>query len=117
MFAMGMFLLLYVGGYNEIVWDYTDCCNNAEENVVDNRGRSPNHAILTSNVKTDSLCKCGHIVNETLLTEDNDQAKWDRDILIYYGLDNFYQNHRTYADSRDDKQLDGRRLNDNGDPD
>lgn len=26
-------------------------------------------------------------------------------IRLYYGLTNFYQNHREYVDSRDDKQL------------
>jgi len=51
------------------------------------------------------------------LTDGNDYTKWDRDILLYYGLDNFHQNHRQYADSRDDNQLDGRRLDDEGLPD
>lgn len=27
------------------------------------------------------------------------------DVYIYYGLSNFYQNHRRYVKSRDDKQL------------
>ena len=38
-------------------------------------------------------------------------------MLVYYGLENFHQNHRQYADSRDDKQLYGRQLNSDGLPD
>eukprot|EP00092_Neocalanus_flemingeri_P033056 GFUD01035950.1.p1 GENE.GFUD01035950.1~~GFUD01035950.1.p1 ORF type:complete len:521 (-),score=149.13 GFUD01035950.1:312-1874(-) len=59
-------------------------------------------------------CRCIKVVN---ITEENNQAKWDRDILLYYGLDNFHQNHRQYADSRDDKQLNGDRLKSDGFPD
>lgn len=29
-------------------------------------------------------------------------------MYLYYGLDNFYQNHRRYVKSRDDKQLLGK---------
>ena len=29
---------------------------------------------------------------------------------MYYGLDNFYQNHRRYVKSRDDKQLQGKDI-------
>lgn len=28
-------------------------------------------------------------------------------VYMYYGLSNFYQNHRRYVKSRDDKQLNG----------
>jgi len=30
---------------------------------------------------------------------------WKGDVFIYYELENFYQNHRRYVKSRDDKQL------------
>ncbi len=33
---------------------------------------------------------------------------------MYYGLTNFYQNHRRYVKSRDDKQLLGENLDDPG---
>lgn len=32
------------------------------------------------------------------------------DVYIYYGLSNFYQNHRRYVKSRDDRQLLGSTL-------
>jgi len=92
MLFWGIVLLAWQGNYNEVEWDYTDCCN-----------------------QTKGYCTCWHWLNIT--QEENDQYKWDRDILLFYGLDNFHQNHRQYADSRDDKQLDGRRLNAEGLPD
>ena len=30
-------------------------------------------------------------------------------VYMYYGLDNFYQNHRRYVKSRDDNQLQGKK--------
>lgn len=42
-------------------------------------------------------CNCTLTFN---LDED-----YERDVFIYYGLTNFYQNHRRYVKSRDDKQL------------
>jgi len=42
-------------------------------------------------------------------TEDIDigEEDWVGDVFIYYGLTNFYQNHRRYVKSRDDRQLYG----------
>lgn len=31
-------------------------------------------------------------------------------VFMYYGLSNFYQNHRRYVKSRDDSQLNGDRM-------
>lgn len=31
-------------------------------------------------------------------------------VYLYYGLDNFYQNHRRYVKSRDDNQLLGKEV-------
>ena len=42
-------------------------------------------------------CKCA--INFTL------KEDFRRDVFIYYGLTNFYQNHRRYVKSRDDYQL------------
>jgi hypothetical protein len=30
---------------------------------------------------------------------------WTKDVYLYYGLTNFYQNHRRYVKSRDEQQL------------
>ncbi len=38
------------------------------------------------------------------------QEDWEGDVFMYYGLTNFYQNHRRYVKSRDDRQLLGQDL-------
>jgi len=43
------------------------------------------------------------------------EEDFERDVYIYYGLTNFYQNHRRYVKSRDDKQLLGHRGNPSSD--
>jgi hypothetical protein len=45
------------------------------------------------------LCKCSIPFNITSL--------WEGDVFFYYGLSNFYQNHRRYVRSYDMKQLNG----------
>jgi len=92
-------LLPWQGDYNEIIWDYTDCCNNTAREFK-------NGTEVTT--LDNGVCTCKKVLN--ILPEDDDQYKWDRDILLYYSLENFHQNHRQYADSRDDKQIDGGRL-------
>eukprot|EP00092_Neocalanus_flemingeri_P021504 GFUD01023322.1.p1 GENE.GFUD01023322.1~~GFUD01023322.1.p1 ORF type:complete len:372 (+),score=104.06 GFUD01023322.1:91-1206(+) len=105
MLVLGGGLLYVQGGYNEVEWDYTDCiCRGTGMNATD--------YLQTS--KPSGPCKC---IKELNITEENNQAKWDRDILLYYELENFHQNHRQYADSRDDKQLNGDRLRSDGFPD
>ena len=42
-------------------------------------------------------CECA--LNFTL------KEVFERDVFVYYGLSNYYQNHRRYVKSRDDKQL------------
>ena len=44
-----------------------------------------------------SSCKC--------VIEFNLTKEFDRDVFVYYSLTNYYQNHRRYVKSRDDKQL------------
>jgi len=39
---------------------------------------------------------------------------WKGDVFIYYELENFYQNHRRYVKSRDDKQLLGNKKLEDG---
>ncbi|RWS24260.1 cell cycle control protein 50A-like protein, partial [Leptotrombidium deliense] len=43
--------------------------------------------------------KCTCVLNFTL------PENYTRDVFVYYGLTNFYQNHRRYVKSRDDRQL------------
>ena len=64
-----------------------------------------------------STPKCSdEIKNQTAMEKDcncnkiifNVTDTWDGDVFIYYELENFYQNHRRYVKSRDDKQLLGK---------
>lgn len=50
--------------------------------------------------RTVPICYCDMVfeINETITGP----------VYIYYGLSNFYQNHRRYVKSRDDKQLLGK---------
>ena len=58
----------------------------------------------------DQLCGIGtrYNANENCTLEFEAPADMHPPILIHYELTNFYQNHRTYAFSRDDFQLTGR---------
>ncbi|NXM90865.1 CC50A protein, partial [Oenanthe oenanthe] len=51
------------------------------------------------NVSWDSPCTC--TINFTL------EHSFESNVFMYYGLSNFYQNHRRYVKSRDDSQLNG----------
>jgi len=60
-------------------------------------------------------CKCEIPIAEA----DFGNEDWPGPVLMYYGLTNFYQNHRRYVKSRDDKQLYGdigRTLNEDCEP-
>ena len=48
-------------------------------------------------------CNCTLKIKEEDIGEEN----WTDSVFIYYGLTNFYQNHRRYVRSRDDLQLYG----------
>ena len=89
---------LYVVSSNvkEYVHDYTDC-----ERVGDPSIKCDQY-IKENPGKT---CNCSWQVMGNELG-----GSWDGEVFMYYGLDNFYQNHRAYVKSRDDKQLKGRVL-------
>ncbi len=77
----------------EVSVDYTDCTS------IDGQGKC---ADIISKLKpgeiTDGLCQCyAHFE----LKEDMPPP-----VYFYYGLSNFYQNHRRYVKSRADNQLD-----------
>jgi len=75
--------------------DYTTCispsgidCSKLREN--------------TSTISTTTSCQCE--LNVTL------DAIMPGPVFVYYGLDNFYQNHRRFVRSRDDNQLIGEQI-------
>ncbi|NWS36646.1 CC50A protein, partial [Polioptila caerulea] len=53
------------------------------------------------NVSWDSTPPCTCTINFTL------EHSFESNVFMYYGLSNFYQNHRRYVKSRDDSQLNG----------
>uniref|UniRef100_A0A1B6EAH3 Uncharacterized protein n=1 Tax=Clastoptera arizonana TaxID=38151 RepID=A0A1B6EAH3_9HEMI len=88
---VGVGLLYFSDKVGEIVVDYTDCISVDKPNVT--------CAEIITN-KTISTCHC-----ELKFSLDKD---FEGKVYLYYGLTNFYQNHRRYVKSRDDFQLLGR---------
>lgn len=99
---IGVGLMYFSNQVNEVILDYTECV------------RAP--AINSPNPTPDDLC------SKVIAPEDWDDTNnkcicevdieigdrdWDGSVYMYYGLTNFYQNHRRYVKSRDDKQLYG----------
>jgi len=78
-----IFLLLATNSVTEVTFDYTDQCNMT--NILDPK-RGP---------------KCNNTIRIDL------PSRMEPPIYLYYKLENFYQNHRRYATSRDDYQLSG----------
>ena len=85
--VLGGVLLHYSNIVNEFVYDYTDCTNSTSLKCSD-----------VANYNTNCVCTIRFQL-------DND---FPAPVFIYYGLKNFYQNHRRYVKSRDDNQLLGR---------
>merc|ERR1712004_840090 len=56
------------------------------------------HDVINKTEDT-SVPKCECKVQFTL------EEDWPKDVYMYYALTNFYQNHRRYVKSRDEKQL------------
>ncbi|XP_067126950.1 cell cycle control protein 50A [Centruroides vittatus] len=71
------------------VW-YTNCTNERNESCAD---------VIAKDIK--SQCRCN-------LTFQLPNFK--KEVYMYYGLTNYYQNHRRYVKSRDDAQLVGQSL-------
>ncbi|GFS09751.1 cell cycle control protein 50A [Elysia marginata] len=101
---LGVTLLITSDNIKEYSHDYTECIK---------VGSSMTCAEFFENTNnTAQVCNCQ--INATL-------EKFDDDVYVYYGLTNFYQNHRRYVRSRDDDQLHGDSvspgsLNDDCDP-
>lgn len=87
---VGIGLLYFSDEVKEHVIDYTNCMKEGE-NIT-----------CADYIKQSSMdqCICRLSFN---LTED-----FKEDVYFYYGLSNYYQNHRRYVKSRDDSQLLGR---------
>ncbi|KAG9511228.1 Cell cycle control protein 50A, partial [Fragariocoptes setiger] len=88
---IGIGLLMSSTSVHEIVLDYTNCKSAA------------NSSITCAQAQLQSqTCTCRLTLE---LTQD-----FRKNVYVYYGLTNFYQNHRRYVKSRDDNQLLGNPL-------
>ena len=87
--AIGVGLLYFSNDVKEKVIEYTDCTNSDGKMC---------HDVINKTEDT-SVPKCECKVQFTL------EEDWPKDVYMYYALTNFYQNHRRYVKSRDEKQL------------
>ncbi|XP_034118441.1 cell cycle control protein 50A isoform X1 [Drosophila albomicans] len=87
---IGVVLLHFSNTANEVIVDYTQC-----KQIGGNQTCAD---FLKNN--TGGRCLCEENVH---LPVD-----FNGDVYMYYGLTNYYQNHRRYVKSRDDEQLLGR---------
>jgi len=92
---IGVGLHYFSSQVKEVVIDYTDCTNAAGEMCKD--------VINDMSNGKRKECTC----EVTITKDDFGDTDWAGPVYLYYGLTNFYQNHRRYVKSRDDKQLYG----------
>ncbi|BFZ16129.1 hypothetical protein BsWGS_19167 [Bradybaena similaris] len=86
---LGVVLFITSNNIKEFSYDYTNCKSVENPDVT--------CAEVVSN-STNVTCTCQIVA---------DLDKFDESVYIYYGLTNYYQNHRRYVRSRDDNQLHG----------
>ncbi|XP_061484228.1 cell cycle control protein 50C-like isoform X4 [Rhineura floridana] len=88
--AMGIALILAATSVKEIKINYSEICSHCSK-------------LRENSFNWEKECQC--FTNFTL------QENMQGDVFMYYGLHNFYQNHRRYVHSRSDAQLLGRKAN------
>jgi hypothetical protein len=96
----GIGMLWFSDNVQEFKLDYTDCLSTVNktpcaEVVGDLSGKELEEAEAKN-----GPCLC----QESFKIEED----WEGEVYMYYGLTNFYQNHRRYVKSRDDTQLLGK---------
>ncbi|CAH0554519.1 unnamed protein product [Brassicogethes aeneus] len=93
---VGIGLLYFSDEVSEHVIDYTDCTKSVEVYPGKWNTTQERCSEVIKNSPSDS-CVCK--INFTLPSDFKGK------VYMYYGLSNYYQNHRRYVKSRDDKQL------------
>lgn len=89
---VGIGLLWCSNSVSEHVIDYTECFDSSRPGL-----NITCDSVLRNSTTKNDTCKCRI---EFLLDKP-----FRDDVYMYYGLKNFYQNHRRYVKSRDDEQL------------
>ena len=87
------------GKVTEIELNYTACQRYNETTKKEVEPRVFCSDVIATNWKTECICRINFTLKEDIR----------RDVYLYYGLTNFYQNHRRYVKSIDDRQLLGER--------
>ena len=106
---IGVGLMYFSDTVKEVSIEYTNCNMDSDVNkmckdVITNLDEGYTNGLRNQ-------CNCTLLIKE----EDIGNENWAGNVFIYYGLTNFYQNHRRYVKSRDDKQLYGDLSNQNED--
>lgn len=94
---VGIGLLYCSNSVSEHVIDYTDCLDASR----------PGQNITCDSVVRNSTAR-NEIANCTCHIPFKLDKDFREDVYMYYGLKNYYQNHRRYVKSRDDEQLLGK---------
>lgn len=92
--AIGVGLLHFSNQVLEYDVDYTDCKSIAQ---TEKMCKEIVNASMTTNVTEKVPCKCEVTIDI--------EADMEGPVYMYYGLTNFYQNHRRYVKSRNEAQL------------
>jgi len=94
---IGVGLMYFSNQVHEVTVDYTTCKNSEEKLCSDVISSSPDTWVDGKPPK----CECTLAIDAEKIGDED----WEGRVFLYYGLTNFYQNHRRYVKSRDDKQL------------
>jgi len=99
---IGVGLMYFSNQVHEAAVEYTDCMdvNNPQVACKD---QIMNYTLDQTLGWIPPKCTCNMEISKEQIGDDD----WTGQVFIYYGLTNFYQNHRRYVKSRDDKQLYG----------
>eukprot|EP00041_Stephanoeca_diplocostata_P011810 m.195568 g.195568 ORF g.195568 m.195568 type:complete len:408 (-) comp18679_c0_seq3:175-1398(-) len=98
----GAVLLAENKDVQEMEFDYTDCASTADPSVQCKDVLSSNSS-FTDRKELMYRCTCDLVVPV--------KGFIGKKVYLYYGLDNFYQNHRRYVKSRSNRQLRGKQEN------
>lgn len=90
---VGVALLYFSDAVHEHIVDYTHCtdASRPQENITC-------ASVIANHSRADCRCEIRFVLESDFLGK----------VYMYYGLSNYYQNHRRYVKSRDDDQLLGR---------